>query len=113
MFVELSEKDFTGNVLDTYKNNKVMILFKAEWCGYCKQFMPVFTELSKNYRGDVIFAVIDIDANKELLMTINSFLYGYKVQGFPTVVMYNNGYYEETYQGPRTINNLVNYLNTF
>lgn len=38
--------------------------FTAAWCGPCKMFAPVFSELEKEISG-VEFQTIDVDQNKE------------------------------------------------
>ena len=103
--VKLTRDDFTGTFLKTHPKKKVMIFFKAEWCGYCNKFKPDYERLAQS-SGDTMFATVDADEQKELLQDINSFLYGYNVQGYPTLVLYENGYYKSTYAGQRTYDDI-------
>ena len=110
--ISLKGEDFTGLTLDKYDKGLVMILFKAEWCGYCNQFKKRYDELSVTLKGSVIVTKVDIDEESELLSNINGFAYGYKVMGFPTIVLYKDGKYVKTYSGDREIKDLIKFVNT-
>lgn len=101
-----------------------MVMFKADWCGYCKKALPIYSELMKNMQGSVVdadrhlyFDIIDpeLDSNKVILtpvvvggenttqITLNT-PYGQgkpvQITGFPTYVMYAPGGAEPVrYQG--------------
>ena len=69
---------------DVLKSDKPVIVdFWAEWCGPCKQFGPVFEEVSNNVEN-VTFAKVNIDENPEAPTK-------YGVRGIPTMLMFKNG----------------------
>jgi thioredoxin-like negative regulator of GroEL len=109
--IDLKKKDFTGSCLDTYNKGPVVILFKANWCSFCTEFIPKYEEFCESTKDKVICAMVDIDEESELLNEINSFIYGYKVTGFPTIVLYNDGHYIKTYSGDRDIQDLIKFIN--
>lgn len=101
-----------------------MVMFKADWCGYCKKALPTYSELMKNMQGSVVdadrhlyFDIIDpeLDSNKVILtpvvtggenttQVILNTPYGQgkpvQITGFPTYVMYAPGGAEPVrYQG--------------
>lgn len=113
--VKLNESNFEGNrLLNPYDNSDkpVFVLFKTDWCGYCKQFKPTYEELAKAFNGKITFCVVDGDECVDLKNKINSFLYGYKILGFPTLTTYMGGYYLNKYDGPRDLETLKQYISS-
>ena len=60
---------------------KTMKYFSATWCGPCKVFKPVMTEIASEGYG-VEFIDVDSEKNKAQL---------YNVRSVPTVVIEENG----------------------
>ena len=64
----------SSNFKETIDNNDFIILdFWAPWCGPCKQFGPVFTEISEKH-PDIVFAKINTEDEQEIgaMMNIRS-----------------------------------------
>lgn len=59
--------ELTQDNFETVINQKEIIImdFWAEWCGPCKSFSPIFTEVAEK-NPDIIFAKINIDKETEL-----------------------------------------------
>jgi thiol-disulfide isomerase/thioredoxin len=77
-------------------------IIKAEWCGHCKKAMPEFKKLvdasplSLGSGEKVEIKMLDGDSDKEAIDAM-----GYKVRGFPTMVLKKGGSFTE-YPGERT-----------
>ena len=81
--------------------NKELILFKANWCGHCNHFMPVWNKLQSE-KLNAKLTTFDSDLNRD---KINE----YKIQGFPTLMLKSNNKLVE-YSGPRDIESIKNFV---
>jgi len=79
--IAVTDSAFDQEVLQSDK--PVIVDFWAEWCGPCKQFGPVFEDVSNNMEN-VTFAKVNIDENPEAPTK-------YGVRGIPTMLMFKNG----------------------
>eukprot|EP00638_Chattonella_subsalsa_P000043 CAMPEP_0117752870 /NCGR_PEP_ID=MMETSP0947-20121206/11882_1 /TAXON_ID=44440 /ORGANISM="Chattonella subsalsa, Strain CCMP2191" /LENGTH=121 /DNA_ID=CAMNT_0005571633 /DNA_START=162 /DNA_END=527 /DNA_ORIENTATION=- len=60
----------------------MLVDFYATWCGPCQLMGPVLEEVADKMRGKLKVAKIDTDANP----SVASY---YKIQGLPTLVIFN------------------------
>ena len=52
--------------------NKIsVILFKADWCGHCTKFKPIWEAVSKKYNSTYDFIIYDADSNTEKFKEYN------------------------------------------
>lgn len=65
--VNVTETEFAQLIEE---NNIVLVDFWAEWCGPCKQFGPVYEEISAKF-PDVVFAKVDTEAEQGLARAAN------------------------------------------
>lgn len=64
---------------ETITNNDMVIFdFWAEWCGPCKQFSPVFEEISEKY-PNITFCKVNVEEEEELAGM-------FQVRSIPTLV---------------------------
>lgn len=42
-------------------NKPILVMFYADWCTYCRRYMPIFGEISQKYPDTYNFAVVNCD----------------------------------------------------
>uniref|UniRef100_A0A6C0J4M4 Thioredoxin domain-containing protein n=1 Tax=viral metagenome TaxID=1070528 RepID=A0A6C0J4M4_9ZZZZ len=84
-----------------------LMLFKAEWCGHCKNFIPVWNTLKNNTSLNKKFNFITYDSEKDskVVSKLN-------IRGYPTLLIKKNDTVTE-YNGARDFEYLNEYLNKF
>ena len=84
------------------KDNKTIYLFKAEWCGHCKEFSNTWEALKKKYHKKINFVTYDSDKNAKEVRDA-------KIEGYPTIIL-NKGEKAIEYNGPRNIDSLSHFI---
>jgi thiol-disulfide isomerase/thioredoxin len=86
-------------------NKPTLYLFKAEWCGHCKQFKDDWDKLQGNseLKKKVNFVTMDSDKNKKEIEE-------WKVEGFPTLIL-KTGNKAIEYSDNRTVEHITEFLN--
>ena len=60
-----------------------IVLIKADWCGYCKEFIPEFIKLKNKMKNEKInFHIIDANDVKNYSILP-------KIKKYPTILFYN------------------------
>ena len=80
--IQISDDTFEENVIK--KGQPIIVDFWAEWCGPCKQIVPILEEISDEYSGKITIGKLDVDENPE---TPGKF----QIRGIPTMLLFNNG----------------------
>ena len=89
---------------------KSLVICKADWCGHCKKAAPEFQKLlgaspmTLKDGSKVTVKILDADKDK-------SEIGKYKVRGYPTILIDNNGQTTE-YPGERTASAVMEFLNS-
>lgn len=80
-----SDYKFGKDYHKSLKSNKPMIvLFYADWCHYCINFMPTYQALYKKFRHKYNFVKINVEDSK-----YRKEIEKYQIVGFPTVFLVN------------------------
>ena len=97
------------------RNGQVCVLFYADWCGHCQRFKPEWSRCKEMHHqqqnnpyklADIESAALD--ALKGKMSDMPSLV---DVSGFPTISMYDNGKKTADYNGERTADALMAFLN--
>lgn len=99
----------TGASFDqTISHGVTIVKFFAPWCGHCMRLVPTWNDLAGKFVGNRNVKVAKVDCtlseNKELCSQ-------QEVDGFPTIFIYKNGDKIIEYNGNRSLDDLVSFIN--
>ena len=97
----VSDDSFAQDVLGA--EGPVLVDFRAEWCGPCKQIGPSLEEISEEMGEKITVAKINIDENP---MTPSK----YGVRGIPTLMLFKGGEVAATKVGALPKGKLVEWI---
>jgi thioredoxin 1 len=79
-----SDSEFQADVLDTSKDQLVVVDFWATWCGPCRSMAPHLDTIANEYDGKIRIVKVDVDRNQKSAIT-------YGIQNLPTLLVFKNG----------------------
>ncbi len=77
--VELTKENFEDVITN---NDFVIIDFWADWCGPCKNFAPIFEEVSEKH-PDIVFGKINTEKEQELAAH-------FQIRSIPTLMIFRD-----------------------
>lgn len=101
----------TGETFDAQLEHGVtFVKFYAPWCGHCKRMAPTWSELADKFVDTATVKIAKVDctdqASKELCGT-------QEVNGFPTLYIYKDGQKLQEYNGNRSLEDLVEFVQRY
>lgn len=92
-------------------NQKMLLFFRANWCGHCTRFKPVWDEFKTECEQKSLFPnvkIIELDIDQE---SSKEKMTKHNVRGFPHVVLTDmNDENDTVYSGNRTKEDLIKFL---
>jgi len=81
--------EITQELLQEKINNgeKLIVNFKASWCGPCSMMKPMFERVTEQYKkenSEVQLYIMDVEHNRDIAVK-------YGVRAVPTIKVFNNG----------------------
>ena len=80
---DLTEKNF-DEVIKSHKN--VLVQFHAPWCGYCKEFRPIYDTVAEHFKNETDLVIAKVDAEKEFKLT-----HRFRVTDLPALRFFSEG----------------------
>ncbi len=99
--ITLTDENFEEMVLKSPQ--PVLVDFRADWCGPCRQMDPVIKQIAKKYAGKAVVGKLNIDDNPEITRK-------YKITGIPAFLIFKDGRVIEEFVGVTSRTELVEAL---
>lgn len=101
--VVVTEENAQSVLIEESKLRPVLVDFWADWCGPCKNLMPILEKLANEYRGDFLLAKVDTEKQQMLASQFG-------VRSLPTVILMKDGQPLDGFAGGLTETQLREFL---
>ncbi len=98
---QVNDTNFEQEVLKADK--PVLVDFFADWCGPCRQMLPVADELSQEMAAQVKIVKLNVDEAENTAEK-------YEIQSIPTMILFKNGEKAAEHHGACTKPELVSWI---
>ncbi len=98
-----SSKQFAKLLKD--EKGRVLIMFYAPWCGFCKRLKPDYQLAADEVKGKAVVAAMDVTKPENSIVSKK-----YNITGFPTLLYFEGGAMQYPYPGDNNKKAIVEFL---
>ncbi len=88
-----------------HKNKDVLCLYYWKKCGHCQDFRPIWNDVINHYKHNINIMEVELE-------TIRKLDSKYRINAFPTIVVYRGGQKHAEFTKQRTEKELHNFIHT-
>ena len=97
--IQLTSKDLDKSI----SKDLSLVYITAVWCGPCKSFSPIVTEISESYKEKINFFKLDADES-------SSKVEEFGIKSIPTILIFKDGQEIDRLSGVKSKQNLTNII---
>jgi putative thioredoxin len=105
--VNTSLQTFERDVIQASQQRPILVDFWAEWCAPCLVIAPVLEHVCRDLQDHVGLTKLEVDEGENMKLAGH-----YRVRGFPTVMLVNQGEEIARFSGARSRTQIVEFLQT-
>ena len=107
MYINVGSSGDALNLSNLLKDGDWMVLYYADWCGHCQTMKPEWHKVVNKMKKNNNVNIAEIESNH-----IDNLIAKPKIQGFPTIKMYNNGKEVANFEDERVADKMENFAMT-
>ncbi len=101
----VSLEDFEPKVIEASYQRPILLDLWADWCSPCIVIAPILSQVVERFEGRVALAKLEVDEGKNMKLAGR-----YKVRGFPTIILFQNGENKAHFSGARPASFIENFI---
>ena len=102
---DTSLESFKQDVLEASVERPILVDFWADWCSPCLVIAPLLEQVLSDLKGAVGLAKLEVDLGENMKLAGH-----YRVRGFPTVILFNDGQELGRFSGARSRPQIISFI---